>query len=227
MTASPPSFRAWLRAGLISLALVVHGIYALPSPVAVDDADLNSGEGREEVRRWVEMLNGIGIALTAEELGELVKTWSTRGANVHNAMKRPFRTWMRQTGTGQGWGLFASPDTYPHRLEIYVFEGNDWVPIFRRNDPELRFLDGPLRYRRVRGIYDGSTGRQRVVYWNFSRWVARRALLAHPEASRVRVQMVGTHTTLPWEKPDPTEVVRAKRVFTREALFPDDGLAVP
>ncbi|MEZ4317256.1 MAG: hypothetical protein R3F61_07120 [Myxococcota bacterium] len=224
MSAPAPSPRAWLRAGCITVALVVHGIYALPSPRGIDEADIESPEGREEVERWRELLASLGVTYTHEELAAESLWWSNTLSDAHNTLQRPFRPWMRWTGTGQAWALFASPDTHPHRLEVYIHDGTGWRAVFRRNHPTLDFLDATLRFRRVRGLYDGSTTNQRVPYWNFSRWVAKQAFLAYPEADRVRVQMVREHTTLPWEPADAEEVVKAKRIFKREAILPEDGL---
>lgn len=221
------SWRAWMRAGVITAVIAVHSMIAAPSPRGVDREDLRTLEGKEEIDRWRELLSSVGVEVTRRELSDEVVYWTHAVNDAHRSLRKPFVPWLRATGTGQGWALFASPDTWPHRLEVYIYVEDRWVPIYRRNDPapDLDFLDDVFRYRRVRGIYDGSTEKQRVVYWNFSRWIAKKALIAHPDATKVRIQMVRTHTTLPWEAPDPSEKARAQRVFTRAALLPEDGLA--
>ena len=220
----PVAWSAWLRAGLITFALLVHSCYALPSPHAIDRADLATPEGKEEIRRWVDLLGSLGIDITPEELSVQTMAWTQWFNAQHSTFRRPFRPWMRYTGTGQAWALFASPDTHPHRLEVYVHLDKQWVPIYRRNHATLDWNDDFFRYRRVRGVYDGSTARQRVPYWNFSRDVAKRAFLDHPQADRVKIQMVRTHTTMPWAPLEPEETIRVKRVFRREAILSTDGL---
>lgn len=217
--------RAWIRAALITLALVVHGIYAAPLPSRVTRADLDSAEGREEVDRWMTFVEGAGIPLTRAQIEETTMAWTGALADLHKALRAPFYDALKLTGTGQAWALFASPDSHPHRLEVYVEEGGVWRPIYRRNHPGLAWRDATFRFRRVRGLYDGSTGKSRVEYWNFTRWVAREALLDFPNATAVRVQMVRTHTVLPWETPDPRETARQVHTHKRTAILPDDGLA--
>jgi len=221
---TPLGWKAWLRAALITVALVVHGIFALPSPYGIDEGDLHTPEGKEEIRRWTSILGAVGVDVSVEQLSAQTIYWTHAIHAAHSKLRRPFIPWMKFTGTGQGWALFASPDTYPHRLEIYVLEDRKWRPVFVRNHPTLDFLDRTLRYRRVRGVYDGSTRTQRVPYWNFARWVARQAFVAYPKAGKVRIQMVQTHTTVPGEPEDTEEIVRVKRVLKRSAILPADGL---
>jgi hypothetical protein len=221
----PLRWSAWLRAGLITFALLVHSCYALPSPHTVDEADLATPEGKEEIQRWVDLLGSVGLDITTEQLSQQTMYWTKWFNGWHSTFRRPFRPWMRYTGTGQAWALFANPDTYPHRIEVYVRIDKQWVPIYRRNDPELDWNDDFFRFRRVRGVYDGSTSRQRVPYWNFSRDVAKRAFLDYPDADRVKMQQVRPHPPMPWEPFEPEETVRVKRVFRREAILATDGLA--
>lgn len=223
---SPPSLsvRDWLRAGVISVALLGHGIYAIPNPANIDRQDLRSPEGAEEMERWRGLLGGVGIEVTSEGLEDFTLWWTGHANRLHRQVKAPFRPAFRLTRSNQAWALFASPDTHPHRLEVYVRIDGAWRTAFRRNDPNYDFLDRALRFRRVRGIYDGSSQKPGVPYWNFSRWVSREVLTRWPKGDRVRVQMVRTHTKLPWEEPDPVSEARVRREHTRTALFPTDGL---
>lgn len=224
MSARPLSTRAWLRALAITCVIAVHGLYAMPSPVRVNRADLDSPEGRDEVTRWLGLLHAVGVSISREELERETMAWTKSLASAHWEMKKPFQPAFRVTGTGQAWALFANPDSHPHRLEVYVREAGVWRPVYRRNHPELDWLDPVFRYRRVRAVYDGSTGKAGAPYWNFTRWVARRAMLEWPDVDAVRVQMVRTHTTLPGEPLDPAEAVRLQHVHERTAILPDDGL---
>jgi hypothetical protein len=216
--------RAWARGAAIAVALVVHGIYAMPAPTRVTRADLDSAEGKEELGRWFALVQGLGLPLTRAEFEDVTMSWSKAGAELHTATRKPFRPFLKFTGTGQAWALFASPDTHPHRLEVYVRREGAWQVVYRRNTADHSWMDATFRYRRVRGVYDGSTGRSGPPYWNFTRWVAKRAMLEWPDVDQVRVQMVRTHTVLPWEPPDPAETVRLQHTHKRTAILPEDGL---
>lgn len=82
--------RAWVRATLITLALVVHGIYAAPLPSRVTRADLDSAEGKEEVDRWMGFVEGTGIPLTREQIERTTMAWTGALADLHRALRAPF-----------------------------------------------------------------------------------------------------------------------------------------
>lgn len=207
-----------LRALVITGVLVVHGIYALPRPHRVRTAELAQAEVREEISHWAELLG-----TDAETFGPLVVRVSGRASDVYQLIRRPFRAPLRFFGVGQAWAMFATPDTYPHRLEIDVRIDGTWEPLYRRWEPSP-WLEGPLRNRRVRGIYDGATNKDTGAYWNFTRWVAKQAFLDVPAADRVRVRMFRTHTTPPGTPADPRDEPRQTRVLKRSAILPEDGL---
>lgn len=187
-----------LRAVLLTLVLGWMVLLALPSTERLDHARL-----------------GTPTALKA-----VAQQWE----QVRSALVLPITPVLRLTGTGQSWAMFATPDRHPRRLEVHVETDAGWQRVFRKNHPDDRFLGNTLRYRRVRALYDTTPDDGSVAYWEFTRWVGRRALLEHPDATRVRIRLLESHTPSPWEPADPEVAVHLERIHTRLALFPEDDL---
>jgi len=212
-----------VRAAIIAFALVIHGLLAAPLPQPVSKRDFKGPVSAQEVEKWHELATAVGWEMTDQEFQDLVMTVSNGIGETHVAMEKPIKKALRITGTGQGWALFAVPDAYPHRLEIQGKRSGDrnWHFIYRRHDPEFsEFLGSQINYRRVRGIYDGSSRRPGRTYKNFTKWVAVHAFNQFPELTEVRVRMIRAHTTIPGEEPDPETKVRNTRRYTREKLMP-------
>jgi hypothetical protein len=116
------------------------------------------------------------------------------------------------TGTGQGWALFANPDTHPARLQIRVRRAgaSGWEILYQRLDPDHTWADDRLSYRRVRGCHDagGFRNKPRTIYRRFAQWIGQEILAREPSVEVVEVRTIRTHTTLPSAEPDPTEEVR-------------------
>lgn len=212
------TWKHWLRAGAITAVLLVHGLYALPRPHRIREADLQDIEVRGEIEAWADLLG-----TDVDTLGPLLVDFTGRANEVYSAVKGPFRPPLRFFGVGQAWAMFATPDSWPHRLEIDLRVDGRWEPLYRRWDAHP-WRNGAIRYRRVRGIYDAAGDKNQGAYWNFTRWAAREALLERPDADAVRVRQVRTHTTLPGRPEDGKESVRLERVHRRAVILPADGL---
>ncbi|MBX2801038.1 MAG: hypothetical protein KTR31_25385 [Myxococcales bacterium] len=196
---------AWWRALMITSVIAVHGIFVAPVPHVVTPQELTNPVSRDEVRRWAERFTALGYAISAEELGERVVDVSGVVGGSHRKLKAPFRPLLRFTGTGQGWALFANPDTHPGRLNIRVKrQGGRWEHLYLQLDPELDWWKAPLSYRRLRGCWDESGFRRkpRAMYRRFAHWVADRIFAIDPEVTTVQVRTLRTHTTLPGEPGD-------------------------
>ena len=209
---------AVLRAVMVTVFLVAHGIYALPLPKKISLEDIRKQEGQENVDRWLGWLGSAGLRFEKPWFEERVATISTAIGAGHDLLKFPFKPWMQITSTGQAWALFAVPDRWPVRLEIEIQrEGSKaWELAYRRLDPEHDELAEVLRYRRIRGIYDGQIAKPRAAYKNLTRWIARDIFERHPDITQVRVQGVKTHTTLPNEPVDDTRTTVSPRPHRRE-----------
>lgn len=204
--------RAKLRAAAITLVLLVHGVAAAPLPHVVTRDDLKNPVSQEELRRWTERLNALGYTIDDATLAERVITVTRAIGGTHRAAMAPFRPLFRITGTGQGWALFANPDTHPSRLQIRVRRqgSREWELLYQRLDPERAWSDDRLSYRRIRGCHDagGFRTRPRGIYRRFAEWIGRDVLARDPTVAEVEVRTVRTHTTLPGAPPDPAEDVR-------------------
>ena len=208
-----------IRAGLIAFVLLVHGVLALPVPSNVSDKAFDNAIAREELKSWSALLGDLGYPVEPEELGERVLELGKSLAGTKKAFLKPFRPFLRATGTGQAWGLFTYPNTTPNQLVVSVRGSPDepWEPLYEALSEEHDWHESHFRYRRVRGVYDDNATRVRASYDNFVHWVAEEAFEDHPEAQQVRVHMVQRVSRAPGEEPDDTKKVRLVRVVTREA----------
>jgi hypothetical protein len=214
------SIWAKIRAALVAIALFAHGLYAAPVPHVVTARDFDNPVSQDEVEAWASRLQAVGVPITVDQLKEQVILWTGRIGGAHKALKGPFGPFLRVTGTGQGWGLFANPDTHPTRLEIRAAgEDGRLEPLYLQLDSEAQWAWRRLAYRRVRGCYDAQGPRKRShpVYRAFTDWIASLAFAEHPQLQLVEVSLVRTHTTLPSEEPDPMAKREHPRKVRREA----------
>ncbi len=188
-------------------------------PHAVTARDFQNPVSQDEVEAWRDRLAAVGVDLSVDRLKELVILWTGRIGNTHKALKAPFRPMMRWTGTNQGWGLFANPDTHPTRLEIRgrTATSAPWQPVYLQLDPEADWWWDVLAYRRVRGCYDaqGPSRRSHPVYRAFGQWIAGHAMAEHPELQAVEVRLLRTHTTLPGRPTDPEATPLHPQLYQR------------
>lgn len=208
---------ARVRAALIALVLLVHGVCVLPVPANISPKAFDNATGREELRRWSGLLAHVGIEVEPKALGDGVLERGQVFADAKKAFLKPFRPVLRATGTGQAWGLFTYPVTHPNRLHISWRPSDDapWILLYRALDPEYDWHEATFRYRRIRGVYDDNASKVRASYTNFCEWVARDVFAEIPEAQQIRVHMVQTVTRTPREKPDDLHKVRLVRVLDR------------
>ncbi len=213
---SPPDRRAHLRAVLLAAVVVGHGLAALPAPRKVSRAQFDHPVAVEELARWVGVLARVGVETTPEALEDGLVRWGGGVADVRRAALAPAKPLFRWTGTGQGWGLFAFPDSFPDALSVDGRgAGGTWTPLYVVHDSEHAWLAPQLRYRRTRGVYDGHTDRPGPPYENFAAWVGREALADHPELAAVRVSFLRSHTVAPPARPEPQATRRLVRIVHR------------
>jgi hypothetical protein len=179
---------------------------------------MTSPDSLEELRRWTEALNRIGIGVSEEGLMNFSYKAGKIATSSRNALLKPFRPLFKITGTGQGWGLFTHPDRFPDHLEIYGKGDSGWQMIYQAFDDELDFLAPQLAYRRVRGLWDGSANKAKPSYNNFVDWVAREAFAEDPALQSIRVQFRRSRTVTPGQAPVKLNKVRQRRVRHREDM---------
>lgn len=211
------SLRPWdhARAALILVALVVNGVAASPLPKSVKRSQFDTPIAKEELARWVGILGTVGIDITHAELADRSYAIGKGFADVRKVLMGPFGGWFRVTGTGQGWGLFTYPDSYPHQLVIEVKERGKWRTVYAGLDDDAAWRRATLAYRRVRGVYDGNTRKPGASYDNFVKWIGAEALADFPAASEVRVGFVRLHSTAPGEPKDPERTAKFQRTVKR------------
>ncbi|MEM6928056.1 MAG: hypothetical protein AAF602_14080, partial [Myxococcota bacterium] len=93
--------------------------------------------------------------------------------------------------------------------------GRDYRTIARRLDPDATWNDPIIRYRRIRGVWDGQKKRTRRTYRHLAQWLADRAFEDLPDVDHVDVYLEQRRSVYPWEEPDPTITVRHKRKHRR------------
>lgn len=196
-----------LRGIFLVVMLVAHGIYALPIPKKITWSDMKKPFRARQVERWQGRLERVGIEMDTIEIQTQIVHLTSDLSAFHDTLKDPFRPMFRLTQTNQAWALFAGASTSPGRLVIEIRrEGDDedtWTPIERRLDPCCTWREDQLRYRRLRGIWDGLKKVARPAYRHLVTWIARHALEDFPDAVAVRVRLEHKRTVYPWNPPRP------------------------
>lgn len=218
------TWRDHLRAGIILVALIAHGIYALPLPRKVTDRTLKEDWRQRDIRMWRTWLSNLGLEVEHEQIEEGLMTFTDLTSTVHKTLKTPFEPLFELTGSNQAWALFAAATTQPERLVVEIREDprTGWRPILRRLDPCCTWMEPTIRYRRIRGIWDGQKKRPRGTYRKLTSWLAAHAFEDFPEATEVRVFLEQGRSVFPWEEPDPTLVQRHVRLHRRNGTGPAD-----
>jgi hypothetical protein len=210
--------QAGRRAFILAIVVGVHGLMAAPLPSRMRAQERTNPDSLEEVARWTKALNKLGIGISEEGLMDF-SFWTGEVATTsRNFFLKPFRPLFRFTGTGQAWGLFTHPDRYPDYLEIYGKGQESWELIYKIHDTEYDFMAEQLAYRRIRGLWDGSSNKPKASYNYFVDWVARNAFESYPDLESVRVQFRRTRTFTPSETAYEVNKVRHRRIRNREDM---------
>lgn len=184
------------RAAVLTGVLLLNVLIALPSPDRLDHDRLGSAS-------WVRSL--------AHGLAE-----------GRRALLRPLVPVVEVFGVDQGWAMFASPDRTPNRLEVHADRGEGWEPVFVKNQLDHPALGPMLRDRRIRALYDTVPDGGSAAWWNLTLLVGRRLMDGDPTVQRVRVRLLESTTTAPWEPADPAVRARLVRVHDRLDVYWDE-----
>src|SRR5688572_23617074 len=107
-----------LRAALIGLALLGHGIYALPLPRRITHEDMAKPDHQRDLDLWSGWMEQLRIPLERDDLQRIAVEGSTALAGLHQSLKTPFAPLFKLVGVNQAWALFASATTHPDRLVV-------------------------------------------------------------------------------------------------------------
>lgn len=205
-----------VRAAVIALALFAHGIYALPLPPAVNPGTLQEDWRQRDIRLWRSWLESIGLDVTHQQIEQQLMFWTGLTGRLHRALKTPFRPLFQLTASNQAWALFAAASTQPETVVVQVRElDGTWRTIARRLDPDATWKADVLRYRRIRGVWDGQKRRTRRTYKDLSKWLADEAFAEMPEISEVQVYIEQGRSVYPWEEPNPMVLKRHRQRHRR------------
>lgn len=210
-------FTDHLRGALIAVALLGHGIYAIPFTQRITRTDIEQPGRQRSVEAWSRSFGQVGITVTPDELADWAVDTTKQISEAHQTLKTPYKPLFQLTNSHQGWALFASATTRPETIVIDVKRkgAEGWDPIARRLDPKSPWRADQIRYRRIRGVWDGLKKIPRPGYRNFVRWVARRAFEEFDDVTHVRIYMNRGYSTYPWRPPRPKRQTRHMWQFDR------------
>jgi len=186
---SGPPWGAWGRAAFIALHLFLVTYMAMPSAGSgLTRSAWADPTVQNEFASWTTRLNGLGVAITQEELEERLWTLASGYEDVRLAILDPFEPYFIHCGTWQSWRMFVAPHRYPGRLEIDVDRGDGWEPLYVARSDEHDWHRAQLDHDRSRAtIFRYSWKHYRSHRGHFTDWVARQVMAEDPDAQRVRV----------------------------------------
>lgn len=183
----------WPQVRGVLVALHVAAVIAMATPSAESGMKRSAWKDptvQEEFRAWNARFAAVGWRMTQDQLEERLWTFATRYEALRSAVVRPFERYGRYVGANQSWRMFVAPHRYPTRLHIDLEENGVWRPIYIERSPDATWNREALDHDRMRSaIFRFGWSQYKRSYEAFADWVARRAALDFPDATRVRVRM--------------------------------------
>jgi hypothetical protein len=208
-----------LRAVAITAALVMNGIYALPYQKITDEERQDPEWQKPGLDVWWRWFGPV-LPVERETFDRVVRGGLFLQHDVVAGLRWPFKPIFGTLHVNQQWGLFAVVTQQPDALVIEVRRGGDkWETLYRRLDGEHDWHDRQLKYRRIRGVWDGVKEEPKGTYKRMSMWIARVIFTEQPDVDRVRVLLEKGRETLPWEPVDDTRTRRAEKYYRRHELM--------
>ncbi|MCB9688462.1 MAG: hypothetical protein H6735_25725 [Alphaproteobacteria bacterium] len=207
------------RAIVIAIAIFANLVVAIPT-AKIDDDELADPEYRQsDVRNWYRWTGGLGM--DEERFRELALGIMTGWRDAVRLVRAPFQPFFSLVHTNQQWGLFAVVGERKETVVIEVRRNGQWETLYRRLDPEHTWHDDQLKYRRIRGVWDGVKEEPKGTYKRLTVWLAKEIFTEQPDVDRVRVVLERSAMSLPWETVDPTVERRAERYHRRNEVMDD------
>ncbi len=189
-----------VRAVLILFHVLSMLVLSLPDAGAFDDRRWQNDNARDDLRKMAERLNAWGWSTDATTLERDLRAAGKRYLHVQQSIAAPFEGYAALTGSRQGWSMFASPQRHPAELHVDIAQTGEWRPLYRPQSEVHAWHRTQLEHNRFRKFLGRfARGFQVTHYDDAARWIATRAAVEHPDASRVRVQLY-RYATLPPEQ---------------------------
>jgi len=187
-----------LRAVLITLHILAISLLAIPAPVGLSHAAMQEAGVQESLATARTVAGALGWEVDQAEATALAHDLGSRYLDARHRVLTPVRPYAQYLGVKQGWRMFSQINPAPRRLEIDLFEGGIWRPIYVARDPELAWMADLMDHERMRGFTNAfSWGKQRPRFRRFSAWLASRAAADFPEATKLKTRMVTVHLVGP------------------------------
>ena len=203
---------------MITIVLLVNGIFALPynkmTLENVTDPEWEKGD----FALWYGWLDPV-LTMSQDRFSAIVRRLMWAQHETVRMLRLPWKPFFDRLHINQQWGLFAVVSESPERLVIEVRRNGEWEVLYRRLDGEHDWHDNQLKYRRIRGVWDGVKEEPKGTYKRMAKWIARMVFLEQPDVDRVRVVLEKHRENLPWEEVDPSITRRAEKYHKREDLM--------
>jgi hypothetical protein len=208
---------------VIALVIVANATYAVPMPKMTLEDLADTEWRRREFDQWYTWLDTLWPAAeppwSRDDFAALVRRtyWAER--ETVRMLRKPFKPFFDRIHAGQQWGLFAVVTENPDRLVIEVRRNKEWELLYRRLDGDHDWHDAQLRYRRIRGVWDGVKEEPKGTYKRLTTWIAKTIFAEQPDVDRVRVVLERHHEVLPWKEPRTEIKRRAERYHRRDEVM--------
>jgi len=190
-----------VRGVLVALHLFVVTFMALPSASGgMNRRAWADPTVQTEFAAWSARLRSYGVDVTPPELEETMWSFATSYEGVRNAVLKPFRPYLRITGTSQSWKMFVAPHRFPSRMEIDIDRGAGFETVFVERSGTYDWMRTWFDHDRMRSVvFRYGWPHYGAARKEFANWVAERAAQDFPGATRVRVSFLSYRTPSPDE----------------------------
>lgn len=209
---------------MIAVVIVINAVYALPMTKMNEEDLVDPSWRRREIDGWYSTIETLWPGqppLDDEGFATLARRTLWAGRETVRMLRKPAQPFFSRLHLNQQWGLFAVVTEAPDRLVIEVRRQptKEWETLYSRLDGEHDWHDPQLRYRRIRGVWDGVRDEPKGTYKRLTTWIARTVFEEQPDVDRVRVVLQRHFERLPWREPNPEIKRRAERYHRREELM--------
>ena len=186
-----PAARLWphLRAAFVVFHVAVVVAMSVPAPEggmnrsAWEDATVQA-----ELKAWAARLRALGMSADDATFQDRLWDFASAFMGVRRAVFEPLGFYTERLGVRQSWRMFVAPQRVPARLHVEIEEGGEWLIVFREIDPEADWMAPVLAHDRMRSLlFRFSWKSYRKAYGHLADFLARRAAVDFPEATRARI----------------------------------------